>query len=185
MAWLSLITHASLLSFLRNYLVNHPRQLWWRFGAMLLILAMFIVAIALTHNFTWYFSKKPSHFANCPPPADVDQEDSSGSAQSKAKLLFFVIYGFVVRILKLFPAVDRAPRRISFWFRQMSMRIEHGHDGRPGWDPRKKCDGWKDTLHVLLQPLKIALFGILQLHIDILTSFLAEVRESVNLPFLF
>jgi hypothetical protein len=185
MSWLSLVTHASLLSFLRHYLINRPWQLRWRFSGMLAVLIIFIVAVSLTPEFTWYFSKAPSHYARCPTTnKDGIPEQSASSLESKLKLLFFVVYGFSIRALKLLPIVDGTPRRISLWLRQKSAQIEFGHEGSPMWDPKKNCN-WKTRLRILsVDPLQIALLRVLQIHIDLLTSFLAEVREySHPVPF--
>lgn len=180
MSWLSLVTHASLLSFLRNYLMTRPRQLWWRFGGTFAILVMFVTTVALTPDFTWYFSGSPSHYAKCPATADgssPEMEIGSSSLESKLKLSFFVVYGFGIRVLKLFPIFDDTPRRISLWLRQRSMQIECGHEGGPAWDPYRKCD-WKARFRILFfHPLQIAVFRVSHIHIDILASFLAEVRE--------
>lgn len=182
MSWLALITQASLLSLLRNYLLTHPAQLWWRFSGMFIILSMFVAAVVLTPDLTPDFAPaidSNNRYARCPGPVfearGAGFDSRTASFQSKLKLLLFVMYGYVIRILKMLPVCDNAPRRLSFWLRQKATRIEHGHNGSPAWDPYRKCR-LKDRLRVMfLDPIYIAFYRLIHLHVDLITSFLAEV----------
>lgn len=54
LAWFSSVTHLTALTFLRNFLYNHPSQRFWRLVAMFLFLCMLIVAIVSTGTDDFY-----------------------------------------------------------------------------------------------------------------------------------
>lgn len=170
MAWLASVTHASVLSSLRSYLLSHRRQLWWRFGGMLVNASMLLVAIALTSDLTWTGGRH-TRLAKCPERNKADAQDA---LETKLKLGIFLWYGFTIRVLKLFPAFDRSPRRLSHRLRTFSISIERGRDGGRGWDPSLKGPVMNIRMR-LLEPIIIACCRVLHIHIDLLTSFLGEV----------
>lgn len=166
MAWLASVTHASVLSSLRNYLLNHHRQLWWRFGGMFVIATMLLVAIALTYDFTWN-GDGPKNLAKCPGSSAVQD-----ALETKLKLGFFLAYGYGIRILKLFPVFDNTPRLLSRWLKRKSILIQDGGDGRLRWDPHRRPNRHRTRF---VDPVIIAFCRTAHIHLDLLTSFLAEV----------
>lgn len=173
LAWLALITHASLLSLLRNYLLNHRQQLWWRFTGMFAILIMFIVAVSITPNFEWTNRQQLTHYAQC---AAIGVAGDSGSIESKLKMIFFVAYGYVIRSLKLFKTFDQAPQRLSSRLRRKATSIQHGITGSHGRDSFEHSSFMVKLKMMVVDTFQIMLYRVLHLHLDLLTSFLAEVR---------
>jgi hypothetical protein len=170
MAWLASVTHASVLSTLRNYLLNHPRQLWWRFSGMFVIATMLLVAIGLTSDFTWR-KYRIKNFARC----RSEWIPSSEALDTKLKLGFFLVYGYTIRILKLFQAFDNMPRRLSLWLKKKSIHIEDH------WNPDTRgADGRKIRV---IDPITIAFCRVAHIHLDLLTSFLGEVRVANRFTF--
>jgi arginine exporter protein ArgO len=56
LAWFSSLTHLCCLTFLRNYLFNHPGQRLWRLVSMFVIVLMLVVALVPTGYFDWFHS---------------------------------------------------------------------------------------------------------------------------------
>lgn len=179
MGWLASFTHASILSALRNHLRNHPQQLWWRFGGMCTMVVLLIVAIILTPAFVWQNelyteTDIPVTSAICHLTEPFHGE--SLSLQSRIKLVFFIIYGYVVRILKMSRKISTKLRVVSFKLQRKSSRIQYGHEGTSPWNPHSTDVSWKKRTRILLiDPLQIALLRLFHLHLDILASFLGEV----------
>lgn len=106
MTWLASTSHMAVLSSLRNYLLTHGKQLWWRFGAMFVIATMLLVALGLTSTFSptwfgngvWYIDEPMkssmetanSRLAKCAAP----DSDGKGALESKLKLAIFLSYGY-------------------------------------------------------------------------------------------
>jgi hypothetical protein len=172
MAWLATVTHASLLSLLRSYLLNHRAQLWWRFAGMFIVLVMFVVAVTITPHFTWTYSKNYADYAICPEPSEISD---SKSLESKLKLSFFIVWGYTVRFLKLFRRFHDAPQRLSLTFRNQCIKVQYGQDGISGWNPFEKCGKKQRFKIMVLNPLLIAFYRTLHLQLDFLTSFFFEV----------
>lgn len=167
MAWLASVTHASLLSFLRNYLQNHRQQLWWRYSAMCTTIIMLTVAIAVTPEFSTYrlvIGNQATRYAKCPQTDPVDTLLTT--IEFKLKPLFFLIYGYIIRTLKLFRWFDNKPRLWALKLRRKSIRMQF----ELGQDLFLKNIGL-----LLWRTLVISLFRIIHLHLDIVTSFLGEV----------
>lgn len=177
MAWLAFVTHASVLSSLRSYLLRHRRQMWWRFGGMFVNASMLLVALALTSDLA-LTGGRHTRLAKCPERNKADAQDA---LETKLKLGIFLAYGFTIRVFKLFPAFDRSPRRLSYRLRTLSISIEMGRDGRLRWDPRLKGSAMDMIKMRLLDPLVISGCRVLHIHIDLLTSFLGEVWMSAYL----
>lgn len=92
------------------------------------------------------------------------------------KLLMFIIPGSAVRVLKLFKSFDNGSRRFSVVLRERVARIQNGSTGgRKGWDPRRSCAIKERLKALIVDPLYIAALQIIHLHLDLCTSFLAEV----------
>lgn len=146
---------------------------------MLFILVTFVVSVAITPEFTKIGSDKPAHYAKCP---SGTRNDGSESIESKLKLLFFVVYGYIIRSLKLLKSFDDAPRRMSSKLRLKSIQIQTGFNEILAWDTFKSCSAKERIKILFFTPFQIALYRLLHLYLDILTSFLAEVRAA-HLPF--
>jgi hypothetical protein len=176
MAWLATTTRTSLLSILRDYLQGHRRQLWWRFGGMLTVFIMLTVAIILTSNFAWHDAKTVAAYAKCPSTRNNSGRFSKPTLESKVKLLLFIIPGSAVRVLKLFKGFDNGSRQLSVVLRERVARVQNGGTGgRKSWDPRRSCEIKERLKALIVDPLHIAALQIIQLHLDLCTSFLAEV----------
>lgn len=187
-AWLTTVTHATILSFLRTYLLNHRQHLLWRFGGMSIIIVMLLVAIILTPRYTWDSTTihEAGQSAICYLHYTVEQlfpgqsESSqvpnvSESLESRLKVMFFLAYGYTMRILKLFRGFDRRPRYFSFKLRLTMNKVRYGGRGRDKWNPRHITSLKQGIWVLFLDPLVIAGCCILHIHIDLLTSFLGEV----------
>lgn len=178
MAWLATTTRISLLSILRTYLQNHQRQLWWRLGGMLIVFIMLTVRIIITSEFVWDDTMTAAAYAKCPSTVQGRSRADERTLDSKAKLLLFIIPGPSLRVLKLFKCFDNGSRRFSIVLRARAARIQDGGiGGRKSWDPRRHCEIKKRLKAPTSDPLHIAALQTAQLHLDLCTSFLAEVSH--------
>lgn len=178
MAWLAFVTHASVLSSLRSYLIIHRRQLWWRFGGMFVNAAMLLVAVALTSDWTWT-GDRHKQLAKCPESNTVLARNA---LETKLKLGVFLAFGFAIRVLKLVPGFDKSPRRLSLKLRTKSIEIEKGRCQTSAWDPYRTGSTFELFKTRLLDPILICGCRILHTHIDLLTSFLGEVSHNHSTP---
>ncbi|KAI2468963.1 hypothetical protein F4781DRAFT_241719 [Annulohypoxylon bovei var. microspora] len=53
LAWFACATHLSTLVFLRNYLINHPAERWWRLISTFILMLCLIIAMVPTGHFDW------------------------------------------------------------------------------------------------------------------------------------
>ncbi|KAI0887604.1 uncharacterized protein GGS22DRAFT_157575 [Annulohypoxylon maeteangense] len=137
LAWFSCATHLSALIFLRNYLINHPTERWWRLAAMLTLLVCLVTSMLPTGHFDWEYLTcsdidvagdyyeliigsntlaLPSDNATSYFNLNFDYTSSSGRDSMIISILLLGL-GFIARIFKLH-------RRIS-WFgvESISVRI--------------------------------------------------------------
>jgi hypothetical protein len=149
---------------------------------MCIVIIMLIVAIGLTPA---YSNLDYSGTAVFPLAVPVIchlsrwEQFVNRSLDPRLTVIGFMVYGYVVRLLKFSKFFDRLPRRLSFKLRTCASRLQHGEGEASPWDPYQLGCSWTKKLKILiLDPFLIALCHILEIHLDILTSFLGEVRES-------
>ncbi|QPC60568.1 hypothetical protein HYE67_002799 [Fusarium culmorum] len=153
LAWMASVTHLACLSFLRNYLMNRPDKRLWRVVLMFSVMILLAIAIGITGYFELEGdAKEPAHFAVC--YLRMPMDSSTVAFESMLKMILLIIYGFFIRLAK------------------MSRVLES--QSRPAWDPRAG-KGLKRLNILVIDPILIALFSLVNLHLDMFTSFLAEV----------
>lgn len=176
LAWLASVTHLASLSFLRNHLANNLHKCVWRLSAMCVIQILLSVAVGLATTFDGepWLNSKGGRPAICYFKGSSDI--GTVTFQSAIKMIILLVWGFLIRIAKTFERFEGGLRKLASRTHERSRILRYGANGEiptPEWDP--------GTDRSLIQPFKIAIFAVLSIQLDILTSFLAEVSY---LPFL-
>jgi len=107
LAWFSSLTHFCCLTFLRNYLYNHPGQRLWRISSMFLIIIMLLVAIFPTGSFEWVDmdgNPSPGSPAVCFFGKEVHTDLSSFDSMIISILLLAL--GFTSRTVRLYKTLS-------------------------------------------------------------------------------
>lgn len=100
------------------------------------------------------------------------------SLETRLKIILFLAYGYLTRLLKLSKRIDSKPRKMSYKLKLKSITMQYGMGSNDGWSPQASRP-WKRQLKVLLfDPLAIALCRFLHVHLDLLTSFVGEVSKT-------
>lgn len=175
LVWLGSLTHLAALSFLRNHLANSPRQLILRVTAMFMIMVLLEVAVGLAGHFNWSEGpSKASDFAVCYFRERMDI--SSVAFETMLKTLILLIYGFFIRIAKMSKRFEGWLRGVAAQLSTKAMRIQHRDgEGSPPRDPQGSLNERPTLMSQTIHPLLIAGYSLLNIHINLLTSFLAEV----------
>ncbi|KAH7158976.1 hypothetical protein DER46DRAFT_627393 [Fusarium sp. MPI-SDFR-AT-0072] len=104
---------------------------------------------------------------------DVD----SITFSSGVKMILLLLWGFSIRIAKMFERFEGGLRKFAYRMHQKSRVLRYGVDNGSTaqiWDPRARRKGQRFFGH-LLEPFKIAILVVISIQLDFLTSFLAEV----------
>ncbi|EWZ46186.1 hypothetical protein FOWG_16661 [Fusarium oxysporum f. sp. lycopersici MN25] len=174
LAWLANVTHLATLSFLRNYLMNRPYKRLWRLVFMFCTLILLSVAVGLTGHFEWESgSQKPADFAYCYFGMPLDTK--TVAFESMLKMVLLIAYGFFIRIAKMSRTFERWLRKMGATWRTKSTKRQRGDSrGTPAWNPLTG-KGVGRLKIILVAPLLVAFFTLVNVHLDLFTSFLAEV----------
>lgn len=164
LVWLASLTHLAALSFLRNHLANHPGKLVWRVTAMFLMMMLLEVAAGLTGYFSWDKGiSKPSDLAVCYFGKRMDT--NSVAFESMLKTIILLAYSFFIRLAKM-------SKPFEGLLRGTAARLSTKGSLQPRDPPQQNIQSVvSETLHYFC----IALWSFLGIHLNILTSFLAEV----------
>ncbi|RSL45199.1 hypothetical protein CEP53_010877 [Fusarium sp. AF-6] len=175
LVWLASLTHLAALSFLRNHLANHPTQLVWRVIAIFIMMVLLEVAVGLAGHFNWDDgSSKPSDFAACYFREKIDGK--SVAFESMIKTLILLAYGFFIRLAKMFKRFEGGLRGFAALLSAKATRLQRGDaENREPWDPLgvmrpfwyQGKNGWPAFF--------VPCYTLLSIHLNLLTSFLAEV----------
>ncbi|KAG4437349.1 hypothetical protein IFR05_007155 [Cadophora sp. M221] len=173
LARFSSITQLSALTFLRNYLYNHPRERFLRILAMFIFLCMLTIATIPTANFTWLYDDglagdtSPSEYAVCyfARTPNIDRLAFKSMAISTSLLVF----SFGTCVIKLHRPLSEmvrgTRRRLSSAYRNRLRRLYM-------WSETGDSSRWKRT--VVYTPCHVALF-FSRLLIDTYSSMFMEV----------
>lgn len=196
LSWLSNITHATGLTFLRQYLSANPSQRTFRFIFMAILFLLLIVALIPTGFFEWNsheYRQSPYAFARCffatrvplvpgvpRPPAGLPE----GSGTTMILTICLLTYTFMTRIVKVsdiwsahirrllrHPLSGAATRLVTYLDSKIGQHVE------------------SQKLHRLLSDIfiipLIAIHVTVRIHTDFYTSYLSEVRLHVHLKSIF
>ena len=188
LAWFSSLTHLCCLTFLRNYLYNHPGQRLWRLASMFIIIIMLVVALFPTGYFNWngdFYATPtpPSSYAICfygrkPPRSSA----SSGSIVPNSYIS--MIISSLLLLLCFLTRVIRLHERLSIDFVQR-LRAYLSATARRGlrWI-YGKCRVHHETrilLRFLIYRPLLAGFLMLRVLLDVYSSMFMEVRNQIAL----
>ncbi|EXL54740.1 hypothetical protein FOCG_05557 [Fusarium oxysporum f. sp. radicis-lycopersici 26381] len=189
LAWMASVTHLASLSFLRNHLTNNFVKCIWRLTAMAVIQILLSVAVGLATTFgdnPWYREADQLIGIEVPPaeggrPAicyfKQGVDVNSITFSSGVKMILLLLWGFSIRIAKMFERFEGGLRKFAYCMHHKSRILRYGVDAGSTtqiWDPRARRKGQGFFGH-LLEPFKIAILVVLSIQLDFLTSFLAEV----------
>ncbi|ENH74031.1 hypothetical protein FOC1_g10007196 [Fusarium oxysporum f. sp. cubense race 1] len=189
LAWMASVTHLASLSFLRNHLTNNFVKCIWRLTAMAVIQILLSVAVGLATTFgdnPWYREADQLIGIEVPPaeggrPAicyfKQGVDVNSITFSSGVKMILLLLWGFSIRIAKMFERFEGGLRKFAYRMHHKSRILRYGVDDGSTtqiWDPRARRKGQGFFGH-LLEPFKIAILVVLSIQLDFLTSFLAEV----------
>ena len=180
LVWLSSLTHLAALSFLRNHLHNHPRQLVWHVTAMFIIMVLLEVAVGLAGHFNWSEGpSKASDFAVCYFREKMDT--TSVAFETMLKTLILLVYGFFIRLAKMSKRFEGGLRGVAARLSAKAMRFQHwdGENYLPRNSQSSLAEGLKIG-HQAAQYSLIACYSLLSIHLNLFTSFLAEVCHLPN-----
>ncbi|RSL70058.1 hypothetical protein CEP54_001950 [Fusarium duplospermum] len=175
LVWLASLTHLAALSFLRNHLANRPGPRTWRVIAMSIMLVFLAVAVGLAGYFDWgdEGSNKASDFAVCYFGKKMDTR--SVAFESMIKTLILLVYGFFIRLAKMSRAFEGSLRAFPAHLSARAMRLQRGSDqDTQQWDPRTLANSTKSFIHGVKSSLYMTGLSFVSIHVNLLTSFLAE-----------
>ncbi|CAF3518362.1 unnamed protein product [Fusarium graminearum] len=174
LAWMASVTHLASLSFLRNYLTNRPDKRLWRVVLMFSVMILLAIAVGITGYFELENdAKEPAHFVICYLRRPMDR--STVAFESMLKMIFLIVYGFSIRLAKMTRVFEGWLREKGARLRKRSTDRQRGQSqSRPAWDPRAR-KGRKRFKILVIDPVLIAFFSLANVHLDMFTSFLAEV----------
>ncbi|EXK34865.1 hypothetical protein FOMG_10198 [Fusarium oxysporum f. sp. melonis 26406] len=189
LAWMASVTHLASLSFLRNHLTNNFVKCIWRLTAMAVIQILLSVAVGLATTFgdnPWYREADQLIGIEVPPaeggrPATCyfkqGVDVNSITFSSGVKMILLLLWGFSIRIAKMFERFEGGLRKFAYRMHHKSRILRYGVDDGSTtqiWNPRARRKGQGFFGH-LLEPFKIAILVVLSIQLNFLTSFLAEV----------
>lgn len=186
LTWFCSLTHLSCLTFLRNYLYDHPGERCWRLIGMGLLVAMLIIALLPTGNYN--FRTDPADYAICSfqhikPTGPVP--DSNGLEYSSMIIsVLLLALEFISRVFRLHRTLSigvatRVRRQLSKVIRRRLRAFYQRCRGPP--DPSRHH---ATTLRVLIlyRPL-LALFLAIRVISDLWSSMLLEVWFLTKLSY--
>ncbi len=177
LAWFSSLTHLSCLTFLRNYLYNHPGELIWRLSSMFILVVMLLVAMIPTGNFGWSGHDEgkftPSTYALCSFGQSMDTSSVSFTSMMISTIL--LVFGFASRAVRLSKSlsvsvIGKARRALNIKLLTILRKLYDWCEVQS--HPR----GLKRTL--VYRPL-LAAFLTVRASLDIFSSMLMEVCGTV------
>ena len=176
LAWFSSVTHLSALTFLRRYLHNRPVEKWCRVAFMLVMLALLCAAVGPTAKFSWLrgadgdgLKGNPASHANCFYRRSIPMDWEGG--QSLFVTIFLLVYGYTIRIAKLFPGFSSTLRRAGLSLKgDSAKRLEE-------WKPDGLASGWTLLQSLVIDPVRVAILQFLHIQLDLFCSMFAEVSQ--------
>ena len=168
LAWFASITHLSALSFLRHHLHNRKKERALRLTLMLVMLILLSVAVGPTGHFEWQYWGEDTP-ARC--SFDKRMATNTTAFQLMIANIALLIYGYLIRIAKMIRKSANGIRAVSFRWKCNAIRMSHD------WNPCVEGPFDKQMLE-FLKPIVISFYRIIHIHVDLLTSFLAEVSSS-------
>jgi hypothetical protein len=187
LAWFSSLTHLCCLTFLRNYLFNHPGQRIWRLVSMFMIIIMLVVALVPTGYFDWLGQGQssgpppaPSSYAICfygrkPPPATGSQPMVPNSYISMIISCLLLLLGFLTRVIRLHktPSIDYI-LPLRYFCSEIARR---GLRRVYAWC-QVQANPQNISRFLIYQPL-LAGFLMLRVSLDVYSSMFMEVGENL------
>lgn len=171
LAWFSSITHLCCLTFLRNYLFNHPGQRLWRLISMFIIIIMLVVALVPTGYFDW---SSPASYAIC--YFGRSPLGRSGLPNSYLTMIFscsLLILGFLTRVIRLHKVLSiDFILRMKSWLSKVARRCLWRVYAWCQAEPNAK--GLRRSL--VYHPL-LACFFMLRVSLDVYSSMFMEVNN--------
>ncbi|KAF4434641.1 hypothetical protein F53441_13658 [Fusarium austroafricanum] len=173
LAWLASVTHLAGLSFLRNHLANNGVKCYWRLAAMFFIQSLLSAAVGLATH----FGDDPWLKSGGGRPAicyfKEHTEVSSNSFQSAVKIIILLVWGFFIRVAKMFQPFEGGLRKCAAQLHKKARNQRYETYDRNEWDFRHGI--FKNVKNLWLGPWIIATLEVLSIQLDLFTSFLAEV----------
>ncbi|CAF3626566.1 unnamed protein product [Fusarium graminearum] len=141
---------------------------------MFSVMILLAIAVGITGHFELEGdAKEPAHFAVCYLRMPMDR--STVAFESMLKMILLIIYGFFIRLAKMSRVLEGYLREQGARLGQRSTDRQRGQSqSRPAWDPRAG-EGLKRLNILVIDPILIASFSLVNLHLDMFTSFVSEV----------
>ena len=168
LAWFSCLTHLACLTFLRNYLYNHPGERIWRLVGMSSLVILLIVGLLPTGKASIY---GPADYASCSfrniarvkSDDRYESEDVNFDYATMIVSILFVGFGFLTRFIKLHRSLSIGLRRLYKWC----------------LDTQVKTTPTIAKIRVLLiyRPV-LAIFLTMRAVLDMWSSYFIEVRQA-------
>lgn len=181
LAWFSSLTHLCCLTFLRNYLFNHPGQRLWRLVSMFIIVVMLVVALVPTGYLDWlYLSWKDISQSPASSPAicfygkqSLPPDLGSNSYLSMIISSLLLLLGYITRVIKLHKmlSIDFILVIRSFLSRIARKGLRRVH----AWC-RVQANPRSLRRSLIYHPL-LGVFLMLRVSLDIYSSMLMEVSN--------
>lgn len=182
LAWFSSLTHLCCLTFLRNYLFNHPGQRLWRLVSMFIVVVMLVVALVPTGYFDWNNSfwplqPPPSSYAICfygkkpPGPSPYGQRMVPNSYLSMIISSLLLLLGFITRVIRLHETLS-----VNFILRLRSFLSGIARKGL--WRVHAWCRvqaSPRSLQRSLIYHPLLGVFLMLRVSLDVYSSMLMEV----------
>jgi hypothetical protein len=189
LAWFSSLTHLCCLTFLRNYLFNHPGQHLWRLVSMFIIIIMLVVALVPTGYFNWLGDSSteeqmllppPSSYAICffgqqpPAPSGGPERFLPNSYISMIVSSLLLLLGFLTRVIRLHKTLS-----IDYIVRLRSFLSDRARAGlRRVYDWCQAQSRTKSLRRPLIYHPLLAGFFMLRVSLDVYSSMFMEVSNT-------
>ncbi|KAH7136175.1 hypothetical protein B0J11DRAFT_179519 [Dendryphion nanum] len=169
LAWFSSLTHFGCLTFLRNYLFNHPGERAWRLFFMAVIVVMLMVALYPTGQADDFWN--PSDAVICLYKHSRSENSDPTPFINMIISMILLGFGFFIRIVKLFQILSTSA---SNKIRNPFSKVECWALSRVyNWSSiHQHPTGWKRLL--VYRPL-LAWALLFRIGIDLYLSMLGEV----------
>jgi hypothetical protein len=186
LAWFSSLTHLCCLTFLRNYLFNHPGQRLWRLVSMFIIIIMLVIALVPTGSFDWFRGSStdepmppPSSYAICffgqqPPKPSGFEHSLPNSYLSMILSSLLLLLGFLTRVIRLYKTLS-----VEYILRLRSLLSKiarHGLRLVYAWCQAQPSS--KSLRRSLIYHPLLAGFFMLRVSLDVYSSMFMEVSNT-------
>lgn len=144
---------------------------------MLIMLMMLIVAAGLSGHFNWKEEEDRLIKAVCSFQRPLKR--SGPAFEAMVMIILLSTYGYFVRVLKLVKGVDDRVKTFTNTKRSKSTMLAEDWlvEHRQAFEVAVNLQNSRQILRlVFLKPLQVCLLQLVYFHLDLLTSFLAEVR---------